>query len=70
MDLYTLFPMLSGRWEEGGLESEWGDPLLVPLSVLVVTSLEATELRNVVYDTFGVYVSGYVVSGKKKKNRF
>jgi len=30
--------------------------LLCPLAMLVVTSLEATELRNIVYDYFNVYV--------------
>ena len=61
LELFAQFPMLKDRWEEaqrikkeeGGEE---GDPLAAILSGLVVTSLEATELRNVVYDLYNVYV--------------
>ena len=62
MKLFACFPMLKERWEEGLKEGGEGegvegrDPLGACLSELVVTSLEATELRNVVYDLFNVYV--------------
>jgi len=53
--MFTVFPVLLERWK-AGLKNEFVDPLLCPLAMLVVTSLEATELRNVVYETFNVYV--------------
>ena len=60
LELFAQFPMLKERWEEGKGEGEGegeeSDPLCACLSGLVVTSLEATELRNVVYDLYNVYV--------------